>query len=282
MVGASASLVEDFCGLRRIGTTRPIHSRLGWNYRAISESFAPPVATPAPPNAFVTTRWSRVIRAGAAERDEAQEALASLCQDYWRPLFQFARRAGRSVEEAQDLTQGFLCELIESNTFARADRTRGRFRSFLLAAFVHFMANEQRQQNAQKRGGGQIRLSIEEEIGAEPPNLVDHATPELHYERSWAYTLLARVLAKLQHDYEAVGRGALFQTLHPHLSGGGGHPSHADLGAALKMTEGAISTALHRMRRRYGELLRAEIAETVESEGEVEEELRHLLRVIAG
>lgn len=223
-----------------------------------------------------------MLLAGDVARDEAQEALASLCQDYWRPLFQFARRAGRSIEEAQDLTQGFLCDLIESNTFARADRSRGRFRSFLLAAFVHFMANEQRQQNALKRGGGQIQLLIDEEIAERQPDLIDRATPELHYERSWAYTLLARVLDRLQRDYEAVGRGALFQALHPRLSGNTGGPSHAEIGATLGMTEGAVAAALHRMRRRYGELLRAEVAETVADESEVDEELRYLLRVIAG
>lgn len=224
-----------------------------------------------------------MLRAGDPERDEAQEALASLCQDYWRPLFQFARRAGRSIEDAQDLTQGFFSDLIESNSFARADRARGRFRTFLLAAFVHFMANEQRQQNAQKRGGGQDFVSLEagEEVAFQA-SLLDGTTPELHYERTWAYTLLNRVLARLQRDYEAVGRGALFSALHPYLSGGGGGPGHAELGAKLGMKEGAVSTALHRMRRRYGELLHAEIAETVGTEDEVEDERRHLLRVIAG
>lgn len=224
-----------------------------------------------------------MLRAGEQGRDEAKEALSSLCQDYWRPLFRFARRAGKSPEEAQDLTQGFLGDLIESNSFARADRERGRFRTFLLAAFVHYMANEQRHQQAQKRGGGHILLPLEPEPDGEPwPDLVDPLTPELHYERSWAYTLLDRVLDRLQRDYEAVGRGPLFAALQPYLSGVEGGPGHAQLGSGLGMTEGAVSTALHRMRRRYGELLRAEIAETVGDEAEAEDELRHLLRVIAG
>lgn len=241
------------------------------------------VSSPAVSSAFVTTRWSRVLQAGKTGKDEASIALASLCQDYWKPLFRFARRTGKSPEEAQDLTQGFLGDLIESNAFARADRERGRFRTFLLAAFVHYMANEQRHQRAQKRGRGVILLPLESEADGLPrPDLLDPVTPELVYERTWAYTLLDRVAVRLQRDYEAVGRGALFAALQPFLAGSGGGPGRTQLGPKLGMTEGAVSTALHRMRRRYGELVRAEIAETVGDQHEIEDELRHLMRVIAG
>ena len=235
------------------------------------------------PIAFVTTRWSRVRRAGERVRGEAQDALASLCQDYWRPLYHFARRQGRSPEEAQDLTQGFLCELMERDFFARADQERGRFRSYLVSAFRKFMSSEHRDRSALKRGGGLVIVSFEAEAEmGRLPEPSDGLTPEWHYDRSWAQTLLERVFVRLREEYERAGRGEMHERLLPHLSGAGQRQaSYAQLAAALGRSESAIASALHRMRQRYGELLRAEIAETVSTPEEAEDELRHLLRVLA-
>lgn len=232
--------------------------------------------------AFVTTRWSRVIKAGDAQAADGQEALASLCQDYWRPLFHFARRAGASPEEAQDLTQGFLCELLEYNSLARADQERGRFRTFLMGGFQKFMHNAQRSQSALKRGGGRIVVSLEAATAAgQLPESSDDETPERLFERNWALALLDRVLVRLRVEYERAERLPIFTALQPHLTGGESRPGYARLGQEAGLSEGAVATALHRMRRRYGELLREEVSETVAEPEEVEDELRHLLRVIA-
>lgn len=233
--------------------------------------------------AFVTTRWSRVIKAADASLDESKEALASLCRDYWRPLFYFARRTGASPEEAQDLTQGFLCELLEYNAFARADQERGRFRSFLMAGFQKFMANARRSQSALKRGGGQIVVSLEAAAAAgHLPEARNDETPERHFERNWAFALLDRVMVRLRDEYQRADRLPVFHALQPHITGGENRPGYARLGREAGLSEGAVATALHRMRRRYGELLREEVAETVAGAEEIEDELRYLLRVIAG
>lgn len=232
---------------------------------------------------FVTTRWTRVRQAGEAGGDDAQAALASLCQDYWRPLYHYARRQDHSPEEAQDLTQGFLCSLLERQALSRANRERGRFRSFLLGSFQNFIGNERRRASAQKRGGGLIvSLEAEAEAGF-APGAGETRTPAEEFERTWALALLDRVMGRLRDECEQVGRGALFEGLYPRLSGAGDDPqSHAQLGASLGLSEKGVSSALHRLRRRYGELLREEIADTVASPEEVEDELRHLLRVLAG
>lgn len=231
---------------------------------------------------FVTTRWSRVVKAGDLEQADAGEALAELCRDYWRPLYCFARGKGRTPEDAQDLTQGFLANLLEKNGFAAADRTRGRFRTFLLGAFCHFMANQHRDQARQKRGGGAPPISLHdpevELLYAQQAR--DEETPERIFERSWALALLERVMDRLRGEYDKAGRGALFSALQPQLTGGG-RPGYAKMAAETGLSESALTVALHRMRKRYGLLLRQEITDLVESEGEVEDELRHLMAVLA-
>ncbi|MBS0657851.1 MAG: sigma-70 family RNA polymerase sigma factor [Verrucomicrobia bacterium] len=230
----------------------------------------------------MTTRWSRVVRAGEQDGADSQEALASLCRDYWRPLFHFARRKGHSPAEAQDLTQGFICSLLESNGIARADRNKGRFRTFLLGGFCHHLAKEHRSRQAQKRGGVAAIFSLDGDPEASfAAQAAHHLTPELQFERSWALALLERIMGQLEAEYRRADRGAVFEALRPHLSGAGGRPGYAALGAEIGLSEGAVATTLHRMRRRYGELLRAEIASTVEDPAEVDDELRHLLRVVA-
>lgn len=231
---------------------------------------------------FVTTRWSRVLRAGENDGAEAHEALSGLCRDYWRPLFHFVRRKGYPPAEAQDLTQGFICSLLESNSIARADREKGRFRTFLLGAFCNFLAKEHRSRHAQKRGGGETVFSLDGDPEATfAAQAAHHLTPELQFERSWALALLERIMGKLRDEYVRAGREQVFETLRPHLSGAGGRPGYAGIGAEIGLSEGAVATALHRMRRRYGELLREEIASTVDDPAEVDDELRHLLRVVA-
>lgn len=237
---------------------------------------------PAGPDVFLTTRWSRVVLAADLENPDAHSALSSLCQDYWRPLYHFARRRGNSPEDAQDFTQGFIMGLLEKGGIARADRARGSFRTFLLGAFCHYLANQERHRTAQKRGGGAEILSIDKDPETDfAIEAVDALTPELLYDRSWALALLERVMTRLQEEYAKAGRQVLFETLQPHLSGAAGRPGYAQLGTAMGMSESAITVAIHRMRRRYGMLLREEVSSTVDSPEAVEEELRHLIRMVS-
>ena len=223
-----------------------------------------------------------MILTGDPSQDAAQEALASLCQDYWRPLYYFAVRKGHGPEDAQDLTQGFIARLLERNSLAAADRERGRFRTFLLSSFNHYLTNQQRDASTQKRGGGKVIISLDREP---EENLRfaanDEMTPERQYEWNWALALLDRVMARLREEYTSAGRADLFDKLQPHLSGGSSRPGYAGLGEALGMSESGVAVVVHRMRRRYGELLREEIASTVSDPGEVEDEVRYLIRVIS-
>jgi RNA polymerase sigma factor (sigma-70 family) len=223
-----------------------------------------------------------VVRAGDSAHPEAHEALSGLCQDYWRPLYHFAQRKGHSHEDAQDLTQGFIAALLEKGSIARANPERGRFRTYLLSAFCHYLSNQHRDQTTQKRGGNGMILSLDE--GAEVgllAQVVDTMTPEHWYERSWALALLEKVMTRLRTEYAKASRQRLFEVIQPHLSGAAGRPGYAALGASVGMSESAITVAVHRMRRRYGELLREEIAATVATPEEVEDELRHLLQVVS-
>lgn len=232
--------------------------------------------------AFATTLWSRVIRAGSSSEPDGREALANLCGDYWGPLYHFARRKGHQPEDAQDLTQGFILSLLENNGIALANRDRGKFRTFLLSSFCHYLANDHRQNTAQKRGGGRVPISWEAEC--EEGFLLqasDRMTPELQYEKSWALALLDRVMQRLRAEYEKAGHLSLYEALQPFMSGAEGRPGYARLGTALGMSESAVTVAMHRMRRRYGELLREEIAQTVTSAQEVEDELRYLMQVVS-
>ncbi len=239
---------------------------------------------PPGPELFLTTQWSRVLRVRGEDAEAAHEALAGLCADYWRPLYHFARRRGHSPHDAQDLTQGFILGLLESGSFARADPNRGRFRSFLLGSFTHFLARHRRDAAALKRGGGQAALSIDGPDG-ESFHLSlasDSATPEQAYERAWGIALLARAMEKLRLKYETAGRADLFAALQPHLSGAKGRPGYARIGEKLDMSESAVTAAVHRMRHSYGGLVREEIAATVSHPAEVDDELRHLMTILSG
>ncbi len=238
----------------------------------------------AAPGVFLTTRWSRVVRAGDGDGKDAQTALGELCRDYWRPLYFYARRLGHLQEDAEDMTQGFIMSLLASNSFARATPDRGRFRTFLLGAFGNYRANWKREQSALKRGGAVAMFSMdayasEAEFAREVP---DNSTPESAYARSWALALLDKVMEHLREEYVAADRGTLFGALQPHLAGGGPRPGYAQLSEDLGLSENALTVALHRMRKRYGALLREEIAATVEDASEVEDELRFLMQVLSG
>ncbi len=238
---------------------------------------------PAPAHWFVTTRWTVVLTAGGNQTTLARDALARLCQTYWYPLYAYVRRRGYPPADAEDLTQGFFARLLELNSLAGVRREKGRFRSFLLAAMNHYLADERDRAGAQKRGAGKV-VSLEIESAETRYRLepVDRVTPEDIFQRQWAMTLLGTVLQALQKEYEAAGKGELFTALGGCLTGEKGAAPTAELAARLRMSEGAVRVAAHRLRQRYRELLRAEIAHTVASPAEVEEELRHLFRVLSG
>ena len=234
--------------------------------------------------AFVTTHWSVVLTAGRSDTARASDALARLCQTYWHPLYAYVRRVGHAPHDAQDLTQEFFARLLEKNYLARADESRGRFRSFLLATLKHFLANEWDKARAQKRGGGQIPIPIdigsaETSCGFEP---VDDLTAEKIYERRWALTLLAQVLRRLREEYVRAGREKLFEQLKPTLTEASRTVRYAEMAGHLGLSEGAVKVAVHRLRQRYREVLRAEIADTVASPEEVEDELRNLFAALSG
>jgi len=237
-----------------------------------------------PKAVFVTTRWSQVLAAGRSDSTHAASALATLCASYWYPLYAYVRRRGYGPEDAQDLTQEFFARLLEQRWLGQADRERGRFRTFLLSAMSHFLANEWDKASAKKRGGGvqivPIQLdTAETRYGQEP---ADSFTPDQAYERRWAVTLLDRVLTHLQQEYVKEGKTELFESLKPSLLGEGEHQPYAELALRLGLSEGTLKVAVHRLRKRYRQLLRAEIANTVASPSEVEEEMHHLFKVLAG
>jgi RNA polymerase sigma-70 factor (ECF subfamily) len=231
---------------------------------------------------FVTTHWSVVLSAGRSGGSSAQNALARLCQTYWHPLYAYARGRGHSREDAQDLTQEFFARLSAHDWVAKADRSKGRFRSFLLTAMKRFMAGEWDKARAQKRGGGAPLLPLpfdaaETRWSREP---ADSLTPEESFERRWVMSLLEEVLVRLRAEYEEEGNARLFSEIYPCLIGERATLPYAELAGKLGLSESAVKSAVHRLRRRYRNLLRHEIAQTVAAPGEVDEELRHLFAVL--
>jgi RNA polymerase sigma-70 factor (ECF subfamily) len=231
---------------------------------------------------FAATHWSIVLSAAQSDTTRARDALSTLCQAYWYPLYAYVRRRGHSREDAQDLTQEFFARLLEKNWLGRADREKGRFRSFLLTAMKRFLADEWDRARAQKRGGGAPLLPLafdtaETRLGREP---ADEATPEQSFEKRWVLTLLEEVLKRLRTQYEQEGNAGLFAELNPCLVGDRASLPYAALAKKLGLSESAVKSAVHRLRRRYRQLLRDEIAQTVANPGEVDEELRHLFVVL--
>ena len=236
------------------------------------------------PAEFRTTHWSLVIEAGRADSPVAREALERLCRIYWYPLYAFVRRRGYSPADAEDLTQGFFESLLRRGDLAGVAPSKGRFRTFLLAALGHYLANEWRRGQRQKRGGGQAAVSFdalpaEDRYRLEPTAPED---PEHIYDQRWAWTVMEQALDRLRADYARAGKADLFELLRPSLAGGEDGASGADLAARLGISVGAVDVARHRLRRRYGELIRETIADTVASPDEVDAEIRHLRAVLGG
>jgi DNA-directed RNA polymerase specialized sigma24 family protein len=240
--------------------------------------------SPLGPRNFATTRWSIVLAAGKPGAEHSQAALATLCQTYWYPIYAFIRRRGYSVMDAQDCTQEFFATLLEKDYVQDADRERGRFRTFLLTAVTRFLSKQRERERAAKRGGGRLVLSLDLDAGegryqSEP---VEQWTPERLFERRWALTLLERVLARLGERYAEQGKRALFESLKTFLTQPETAGMQADQAAGLGMTEGALKVAVHRLRRRYRDLLREEIAETVAQPDEMADELDYLMAALRG
>lgn len=228
---------------------------------------------------FATTQWNVVLAARDGSDSQARQALEALCEAYWYPLYAYVRRRGHPADEARDLTQAFFADLLGRDFLGVIDQSKGRFRSFLLASLEHFLSHERDKERALKKGGGARTLSLDADIAEtryrhEP---ADPLTPELVFERRWGLTVMQRAMERLQTEF--ADQTERFEHLKPCLTGA--NPDRfRDVAVALGMTETAVKAAVHRLRQRYGRLLREEIAETVASAAEVDEEVRHLLGVI--
>jgi RNA polymerase sigma-70 factor (ECF subfamily) len=233
---------------------------------------------------FETTHWSLIVAAGGADSSAARAAIARLCEKYWYPLYAFARSKGLDPDDARDLTQGFLVSLLERRDFENLRQERGRFRSFLLASLKHFIANEAARRLTRKRGGGEVILSLEfgSAEGRYSFEPVESVTPESLYERRWALTVIERVLAHLRLEWEVSGRGAEFDELKACLLGETPDGGYVAVAEKLNTTDGAVRTAIHRLRRKFQARLRHDIAETVSDPADVEDELQYLVRALKG
>ncbi|MCW5559711.1 MAG: sigma-70 family RNA polymerase sigma factor [Verrucomicrobiae bacterium] len=232
---------------------------------------------------FRTTHWSAVLAARDQDSPQGRLALAELCQSYWYPLYAYIRRLGHEAIEAEDLTQAFFERLLEKNYIGGVTPGFGRFRSFLLTALKHFLANEWDRAQTQRRGGGLVILSFDDQEAeiryqSEP---ADHVTPETLFDRRWAFAVLDRVLARLREEFVASEREELFDQLKIFLTTDLPDGAYGELAVRTGLKPGTIRVAVHRLRRRYGELLRSETAKTVNDPKEVEEELRHLVSILS-
>jgi RNA polymerase sigma-70 factor (ECF subfamily) len=240
---------------------------------------------PAPPRdaRFGSTRWSVVVAAGATPSPDANRALAMLCEQYWYPLYAFVRRRGYDPDTAQDLTQGFFARLLEKRDIGGARPEKGRFRSFLLGGFVHYLSNERDRALAKKRGGGTTMLSIDFPVAEDRycHQPVDNRTPEKLYERRWALTLLESVLQQLKEEHGKIGKGRVFEALAPTLTAERGALPYRTLADRLDMSEMAVKVAVHRLRHRYRRLICETVAQTVCDPAEVEEEIRFLFSALS-
>ncbi|HEY3663706.1 MAG TPA: hypothetical protein VGL24_11180 [Chthoniobacterales bacterium] len=236
---------------------------------------------------FASTRWTMVLRAGDSQQPSAAvgQALSDLCRIYWRPLYLFLRREGIGSEDAQDLTQGFFAMLIRDRTYRRADRERGRFRSFLLGSLKHFVADARDMAKAEKRGGGAVHELFDqaavEEVEQQMETL-QHWSPTVLFDREWAAALLRQTLDRLAQECALAGKAALFENLRPHLAGTSDEaiPYH-DISQKLHRNTTTLRSDVGRLRARYRAILREEVGGTVTEPGEVDDELRHLFQVLA-
>ena len=232
---------------------------------------------------FNTTLWS-VVLAARGESPQAQEALEKLCRVYWYPLYAFVRRQGHSPEDAEDIIQGFFARLLQRKDLETVQRERGRFRSYLLVSLKHFLINEQYRARTEKRGGGRPLIPLDEvqaekKFGQEP---ADKSTPEKIFERRWAMALLDKVLERLGKEYEETGRVRLFESLRCFLSDEPAEQPQTQIGAQLGLSAGAVKQAVRRLRQRYRELLHEEVANTVATAADIDDEVRHLVAALRG
>src|SRR6266516_4646194 len=232
---------------------------------------------------FATTHWSVVLTAGDSALPQAAEALEQLCRTYWYPLYAYVRRSGHDPQDAEDLTQSFFARVLEKKGFQRAQRERGKFRSFLLTSLKHFLTNEWHRARAVKRGGGAPHLHFDA-VAAEHLYLLEPThdlTAEKLYELSWATALLERVRARVRQEYVAEGKAERFDAAEQFLPGEQSKMTYGEASQRLGIPEGTLKSDVHRVKRRYRELLRAEIANTVAGPDDIADELRHLMRVLS-
>jgi DNA-directed RNA polymerase specialized sigma24 family protein len=241
-------------------------------------------ASSTPGDIFATTHWTVVLAAGRRRTPQADVALEELCRTYWYPLYAYVRRQGHSKEDAEDLTQAFFARFLEKNYLEGLRSEKGRFRAFLLAALKHFLANEWDRANRQKRGGGVTTLSLDWQNADTRYKIdpADNLSPDKLYDRAWAVTLLERVITRLHDENAAEGKANLFEGLKPFLMLGKSAIPYAQAAVELDLSEGAARVAVHRLRRRYRELLREEIAQTLSLPEQVDDEMRALFSAFAG
>jgi len=234
------------------------------------------------PTQFQTTHWSVVLQAGLETSPERSAALEKLCRAYWQPVYFFARRRGYGDADAKDFTQQFFSRLLARNDFAGLDATKGKFRTFLLAAFTHFLANEHDRASAQKRGGGQITLPLDDLTDEQLGKLSGQESfpPAKWFDKEWAMTLLAQALARLKGQFTHGGKEQQFALLKPFLTSEGTAPQYAAVAQELGVAPASVPVLVHRLRHSYREMVRAEIAQTVASPSDLEEEMRHLFAIL--
>jgi len=231
---------------------------------------------------FTTTRWTLVLAAKNRDDPAGSDAFARLCERYYEPLYTYLRRRGQTAEDAQDLMQGFVARAIEKDILRHADPSRGKFRAFLLTALKHYAANEHTRATADKRGGNQpaLPLDLEAAEGRYRHEPRDDLTPERLYDRRWALAVLERALSALRAECRESGREAFLDAVHGSLTGDSDRIPHREIAERFGMTESSVRVTLHRLRLRYRDLVRSEVAETLESEDAVDEELRYLLSAL--
>jgi len=227
---------------------------------------------------FATTQWSNVLKAGSSSAPGARVALEDLCAAYWYPLYAFVRRTGQNADDARDLTQGFFEHLLENDLLRSADPERGRFRSFLLTCMKNYLSHQRERDGALKRGGGASTINLDADAEGRFLREATELEPDALYERRWSLTLMERAMTELEHESSA--KPERWVALKPMLTGGDREESYRRIGERLEMSDGAVRVAVHRLRQRYGELLRLQIAETVADADQVDDELRHALRAI--
>ncbi len=236
----------------------------------------------AQPMAFATTHWSVVLAAGQQDSPRADQALEKLCRAYWYPLYAHVRRRGHDAETARDLTQGFIAEMLTRRALALADSTRGRFRTFLLSSLDNYLHHEYRDANTLKRGGGAefVSLEVEDAEGRLAMEVPDDRSPDREFDRRWALATLEAFRVELRNEFSAGGKAELFDLLRPHLSGDPDGATYGHIAAQLRLTTVAVKVTVHRLRRRYGELLRQEVAQTLVNPADAEEEIRQLIAAL--